>query len=1089
MAAIVANEAKQILFQSSLADVVRSLRNSKKSEGETIQEALNELKAELSSTVQHVKITAVLKLSYFHMLGYNGEHGAFNVIEVMADPQFGNKRAGYIAAAMTFNENTPVLPLCTALVKRDLASQNQYEVGLGLYFLSCVCSPDLARDLVSDVVGLLSHSRAYVRKKAVLCLYKLFLHFPDALRLTYPMLREKIEDGSANTDSDPGVRGAVVTILCELARRNPQNFLSLVVPFFALLSSVHNNWTLIKVIKVFGHFSPHEPRLGKKLVDPITNLITTTHAKSVQYECIFAVANGMSKVAGLVKTAVDKMKIFVEDHDQNLKYLGLDAMSRLMRENPKLLTDQRETLLVCLKDHDVAIRGKALQLMSGIVTKKTLVDTVNNMFDNAVPTPSDEDWTNTVIRTIVETVSVDDYANVQDFEWYCAVLLDLAQLPITHFEHGALLEREFINICLRVPAVRFFAVDSLAALLHNSNVVHADPSKSTHWRILCAAAFLAGEFPQWLPSKKATCLHLLQDRIMMLPSELQGICVTAAGKLRDYLVHPLERHLHMDAGEEDNAIPADSTVLGDVAPLFALDPPVLVGKARHIGIKGGLYLFLRSPHPDVVERALVVQQVCSFTEPTDHRFFLSELQPVLDDAQAAITFPDTIDLETPFCDTLPHLIRDSDDDDAGDSDSDASEADSPTARKSGAVREADYKKMLVTEKERRVRMDDYYIKEARGGSAPIDDNELPPVVELEAAIPGTARANRRTAAHKSHTITREFSKPANYVSPKQPSRNASVEQEDEATVRLRNVNLAKPVGKDEALPTIKPYVRVDPQAAAAADATSSDAAALETKRLAASGRFQVVDVLQDGPLHATIQVIDAKMHKDGRITLTVAVTVANSGDGHSLSDVVMAVGPTEARKPVTFIDAESNTKANISVAPKVKAGSQATVEASLCFQSIPESFVDGVPLVVTAGFGKKTITGNGALPLLCKYFMKEIDAAVPLDYNGVVNPLLESAGCVSASIPLTKKFDGAKLLEAFHAQLRLQVISVFRDCVVLCGQVICRKSSATQSYLSVLLKEEAAESGGGRQLTVVVRGNSGAHIEGVINEVSVLLDA
>ena len=34
-----------------------------------------------------------------------------------------------------------------------------------------------------------------------------------------------------------------------------------------------NNWMLIKVIKLFGALMPEEPRLCKKLVDPLTNII------------------------------------------------------------------------------------------------------------------------------------------------------------------------------------------------------------------------------------------------------------------------------------------------------------------------------------------------------------------------------------------------------------------------------------------------------------------------------------------------------------------------------------------------------------------------------------------------------------------------------------------------------------------------------------------------------------------------------------------------------------------------------------------------------------------------------------------------
>ena len=55
-------------------------------------------------------------------------------------------------------------------------------------------TPDLARDLCQDLVSMLNHSRPYVRKKVVLVLYKLFLKFPEALRLSFPRLREKLDD-------------------------------------------------------------------------------------------------------------------------------------------------------------------------------------------------------------------------------------------------------------------------------------------------------------------------------------------------------------------------------------------------------------------------------------------------------------------------------------------------------------------------------------------------------------------------------------------------------------------------------------------------------------------------------------------------------------------------------------------------------------------------------------------------------------------------------------------------------------------------------------------------------------------------------
>ena len=50
--------------------------------------------------------------------------------------------------------------------------------------------------------------------------------------------------------SSLGVQSAAVNVICELARRNPKNYLSLAPLFFKLMTSSTNNWVLIKIIKL-----------------------------------------------------------------------------------------------------------------------------------------------------------------------------------------------------------------------------------------------------------------------------------------------------------------------------------------------------------------------------------------------------------------------------------------------------------------------------------------------------------------------------------------------------------------------------------------------------------------------------------------------------------------------------------------------------------------------------------------------------------------------------------------------------------------------------------------------------------------------
>ncbi len=107
----------------------------------------------------------------------------------------------------------------------------------------------------------MTSTKPYIRKRAVLLLYKVFLNNPDALKPSFPRLKEKLEDPDQGkliqqkNKNDlnvfiSGVQAAAVNVICELARRNPKNYLALAPIFFRLMTTSTNNWVLIKIIKL-----------------------------------------------------------------------------------------------------------------------------------------------------------------------------------------------------------------------------------------------------------------------------------------------------------------------------------------------------------------------------------------------------------------------------------------------------------------------------------------------------------------------------------------------------------------------------------------------------------------------------------------------------------------------------------------------------------------------------------------------------------------------------------------------------------------------------------------------------------------------
>lgn len=64
---------------------------------------------------------------------------------------------------------------------------------------------------------------------------------------------------------------------------------------------------------------------------------------------------------------MQKLRILIEDSDQNLKYLGLLAMSKILKTHPKSVQAHKDLILLCLDDKDESIRLRALDLLYGMV--------------------------------------------------------------------------------------------------------------------------------------------------------------------------------------------------------------------------------------------------------------------------------------------------------------------------------------------------------------------------------------------------------------------------------------------------------------------------------------------------------------------------------------------------------------------------------------------------------------------------------------------------------------------------------------------------------------------------------------------------
>ncbi|RKF62559.1 AP-3 complex subunit delta-1 [Erysiphe neolycopersici] len=407
------------------------------------------------------------------MFGHDMSWAAFNVIEVMTSTNYLQKRVGYLGAMQSFRTDTDVLVLATSLIKKDLTSTSIPTISLPITTLPHIVTSSLAHSTLQDLLPRMNHSDPAVRKKVIVTLYRLALVYPETLRPAWP----KIKNSLVDENEDASVTAAIVNVVCELGWRRPQDFLPLAPRLFELLVNGGNNWMAIKLIKLFAALTPLEPRLIRKLLRPLTSIIRTTPAMSLQYECINGIIQGgildineeSSSGEEIATLCVSKLRdMIMVEGDANLKFVALLAFNKIVITHPSLVAQQEDVIMECIDSPDLSIRLRALDVVVGMVNNDNLVSIISRLMRqlkdslsgnsekiDEQPKPIEmisdlddessesmigrhtfssealfvpDDYKLDVVSRILDMCSSNNYSNLMDFDWYINVLVQLIHL-------------------------------------------------------------------------------------------------------------------------------------------------------------------------------------------------------------------------------------------------------------------------------------------------------------------------------------------------------------------------------------------------------------------------------------------------------------------------------------------------------------------------------------------------------------------------------------------------------------------------------------------------------------------------------------
>ncbi|ETO12588.1 adaptor-related protein complex 2, alpha subunit, partial [Reticulomyxa filosa] len=478
-------------------------------ERERVDKELAKIRAAFDKPSKDLKTHAqrkyMWKIMYMYILGYSVDIGHIQCVDLIRSQKFAEKQVGYVAVSLLLIEHTEMLRLCIQTIKNDLASPNEVFQSLALTCIANVGGVEFAEALTSDVQRLLvsGTSLAFVRKKAALCLLRLLRQYPDNLppaELAPDIIR-------LAEQKNIGVVTSVVSLLTGLATYDTATYTNVVPLVVRLLATLivdrqcnkeyiyyrtPDPWLQIKLLRLLQFFPP--PLSDKITLDKLQNILDTILGKTevtqsvnknhADHAILFEAMNviihlNLHDLDILHERAVNKLLHFISVKESNIRYLGLDTMSRLAKlpKTHRTIKRHLRTIQFSLDDSDISIRKRALDLLYSICDSSN----VEEILEHLLKYLSKAEYQMREDMVLKIAILAEKFAT--NMEWYINIVLQLLTIAGDFVAEDVW--HRVIQIVTNDESLQKYAAEMVFKNLQNPPV---------HESLLKTGGYILGEF-------------------------------------------------------------------------------------------------------------------------------------------------------------------------------------------------------------------------------------------------------------------------------------------------------------------------------------------------------------------------------------------------------------------------------------------------------------------------------------------------------------------------------------------------------------------------------------------------------------------
>ncbi|BAS81935.1 Os03g0112101, partial [Oryza sativa Japonica Group] len=333
----------------------------------------------------------VWKMLYIYMLGYDVDFGHMETVSLISAPKYPEKQVGYIVTSCLLNENNDFLRMVINTVRNDIIGRNETYQCLALTMVGNIGGKEFSESLAPDVQKLLisSSCRPVVRKKAALCLLRLYRKNPDVVNI------DGWSDRMAQLldERDLGVLTSVMSLFVSLVSNNAEAYWNCLPKCVRILERMARNqdipqeytyygipspWLQVKTMRALQYFPTIEDPGARRALfevlqrilmgtDVVKNVNKNNASHAVLFEALALVMH-LDAEKEMMSQCVALLGKFIAVREPNIRYLGLENMSRmlLVTDVQDIIKRHQAQIITSLKDPDISIRRRALDLLYGM---------------------------------------------------------------------------------------------------------------------------------------------------------------------------------------------------------------------------------------------------------------------------------------------------------------------------------------------------------------------------------------------------------------------------------------------------------------------------------------------------------------------------------------------------------------------------------------------------------------------------------------------------------------------------------------------------------------------------------------------------